>query len=342
LLLISPELISAAPEAAAVQGLYEGTFKDAKVEARVVAQGDGHYKLLLRFESGLGKTDCVKWVMSKTEGDLIRFYGKLGGVDWHGVYTAGAILMSSSHDNSWKLTRVERKSPTLGKQPPQGAFVYLDGKSLANLRHTQGGKKPATDTSYEPDGSYKIPANGIDSATYGPDFEYDAHIEFNFALVPNAHGWSRANSGWLFLPNNSKITLLDSFGEPCPFSQLPPKEREKRLKANPSAETSFKGLVSGGIYDHRNPEKMEKIDSLKGDSDDNLYPLAVLPPLEWQTLDLEYRLPTDGKPRLTAYMNGVKIHDNVELDRNRQKGVFHFRPSQVLWRNFWAIPASKK
>ena len=334
-----PVLAFAAPDEAAVQGLYEGVFKDAEVEARVVAQGNGDYNLLLRRQFAPGKADCAK-LEGKTEGDSVHFTGKADGVDWTGAYSPNVISLSSGR-GTVKLNRVERKSPTLGKQPPQGALVYLDGKSLANVKHTQGGKHPATDTSYEPDGSYKIPEHGIDSEIYGPDFQYDAHIEFKLPLVSKAHGWARANSSWFFLPNNSKISLLDSFGEPCPFGLLPTKEREKVLKANPRAEATFRGLVCGGIYGFRNPDAMERIDSQRGESDDNLCPLAALPPLEWQTLDLEYRLHPGGKPRLTAYLNGVKIHDNVEMDVDARKGVFHFRPSQVLWRNFWAVPVKK-
>jgi len=339
LLSICPVLAFAAPDEAVVQGLYEGTSKDAKVEARVVAQGNGDYNLLLRQEFA-GKVDSAK-LEGKTDSDSVRFSGKAGGVDWKGEYNANGISLTSGKGDSCKLSRVERKSPTLGKQPPQGATVYLDGKSLANLKHTQGGKQPATDTRYEPDGSYKIPEHGIDTEIYPPDFEYDAHIEFKIPLDAAKHGWAR-NSGWFFLPNMTKISIVDSFGEPCPFSILADKEREKMLQKDPNIATTFQGAVLGGIYGFKNPDKMEKIDSSKGDTDDNRYPGAALPPLEWQTLDLEYRLHPGGKPHLTAYLNGVKIHDNVEMDMDARKGVFHFRPGQVFWRNFWVVPMIKK
>jgi len=325
-----------APDEAVVQGFYQGTGNDEKTEARVVAQGNGSYQLLLREESAPDKVSSGK-LEGKTEGAEVRFEGKAGAVNWNGTYANGSIKLNSEKAGSYQLTRVERQSPTQGTQPPQGGIVYLDGKSLANLRHTQDGKQPATDTSYQADGSYQIPEHGVDSQSYGPEFEYDAHLEFKLPLVPKSHGWGRANANWFFLPNNSKITIVDSFGEPCAFGMLPEKEREKVLRANPTAETTFKGLVCGGIHGLKNPDGMERIDSAKGDADENLYPAAALPPLEWQTLDLQYRVPAGGKPRLTAFLNGVKIHDNVELDMPARKGVFHFRPSTALWRNFWVV-----
>ena len=49
-----------------------------------------------------------------------------------------------------------------------------------------------------------------------------------------------------------------------------------------------------------------------------------LPPLSWQTYDIEYhaaKFDANGKvvkkPRMTVYHNGVKIHDNVQLPENR-------------------------
>jgi acetyl esterase/lipase len=326
-----PSLSVAAPIESRVQGLYESSEADPQAEARVVAQGDGDYHLLLR------QNDVCSLIFGKTDGEVVRFAGVAG---WSGEYTGNSISLKEGGGRLLKLHRVERHSPTLGKQAPPGSIVYLDGKSLANLKHTQGGKQPATDTSYEADGAYKIPEHGVDSDIYGPDFEYDAHLEFKLPLVPKAHGWARANAGWFFLPNNSKISVLDSFGEPGRFNLLPEKERAKILQRNPSAEPSFKGLVCGGVYGFRNPDPLLMIDGAKGNADDNLFPAAAAPPLEWQTLDVEYRVVSGGKPRLTAYLNGVKIHHDIELDLPARKGVFHFRPSAVLWRNFWAMPIS--
>ena len=80
----------------------------------------------------------------------------------------------------------------------------------------------------------------------------------------------------------------------------------------------------------------------------DVFSLASLPPLEWQTYDMEYRVekvdgkPT-GKPRLTVYHNGIKIHDNVELPKPAKKGGFLWQDhgNPVRYRNIWVHPVEK-
>jgi hypothetical protein len=70
-----------------------------------------------------------------------------------------------------------------------------------------------------------------------------------------------------------------------------------------------------------------------------------LPPLSWQTFDVEYtiaRPAADGQPaqpaRLTVRHNGVVIHDNVELGNTSKGGLTlqnHGNP--VAYRNIWVV-----
>ena len=71
--------------------------------------------------------------------------------------------------------------------------------------------------------------------------------------------------------------------------------------------------------------------------------------MQWQTYDIEYIVPMvggkpKGKPRLTVLHNGIKIHDNVELNRDARKGGFHFQDhgNPVRYRNIWVLPLQAK
>jgi len=75
-----------------------------------------------------------------------------------------------------------------------------------------------------------------------------------------------------------------------------------------------------------------------------------LPPLRWQTYDVEYRLAREGSgARMTVWHNGVKIHEGVEF-RNKTTaapdnaspdtpGPLHLQDhgNPVLYRNIWAL-----
>jgi hypothetical protein len=87
-----------------------------------------------------------------------------------------------------------------------------------------------------------------------------------------------------------------------------------------------KGNECGGLYSWKPP-------------DVNM----CLPPLTWQTYDIEYRAARDGKPAVvTVVHNGVKIHDKVEIRGSaRRTGpgpIFlqnHGNP--VYYRNIWVV-----
>ena len=81
-----------------------------------------------------------------------------------------------------------------------------------------------------------------------------------------------------------------------------------------------------------------------------------LPPLQWQTYDIQYKAPryADGKlvdpPRMTVRHNGVVIHDDVKLPGNRSTTAAPVKPgpgqgpiylqnhgSPVRYRNIWVV-----
>jgi hypothetical protein len=356
-----------APPEAEVQGLYEGTLKDAKLEVRVVAQGGGNFKVLVRQD--VGGNIVRAELVAKTAGDAVTLSGKSGDNEWNGTYTAGAFK-GACGAAAFEIKRVERKSPTLGKKPPEGAVVLAGEKGPADMVRANGSEWYLGDMSMhgwpvwevplrvvakgEPaewptpekllpqdwvlgkehrradmvigvgeDGSYQVPKGGMKSKLQ-VEGSFDLHVELMNPLMPAGRSQGRGNSG-CFMPNGDEIQVLDSFGE-C----------------------TYLGGGACGFYRYHDPHCMEEIESLTG-KPESKFNLASLPPLTWQTYDVEYRVEKKdgkwtGKPRVTVYHNGIKVHDNCELKNDARKGGFQFQDHNdpVRYRNIWVLPVDQK
>ncbi len=126
-LLVTLCAVGLAPAEIDVQGLYEGTLKGDKVEARVVALGKAAYKVYLRAPRKDGKAEKFE-LEGRTEGETVTFAGRIADAE---VKAAWAPDRSIKGTAGLQLKRVERKSPTLGRKPPAGAVVLLDGKDFS-------------------------------------------------------------------------------------------------------------------------------------------------------------------------------------------------------------------
>lgn len=319
---------AAAPREELVQGLYEGALQGVAgrrqaIEVRVVACGQGAYKAFLRQPWGEGKAaDAAKAVQAeldgKMEGDVLRFSGKAADAVWTASYADGALRGTcgpgaGGQEVTFQAKRVLRKPSTLGAKAPPGAVVLLDGKDFSELV-----KKPLRGGAEQPwkltndGGSIEVPKGGMNSKRrFGGSFRL--HVEFKIPLMPKARGQGRGNSG-VYLPNGDEIQVLDSFGM-----------------------TTYKGGGCGGLYAYKNPDTFDQ------------FSLASLPPLEWQTYDVEYRVQKKdgklvGKPRVTVYHNGIKIHGDAGLNIPASVGGFHFQDhgNPVEYRNIWVLPAAEK
>ncbi len=304
--------IAKPPTEESVQGLYEGSWKDATgsadAEVRIVAMGKGTFKLLARRKLD-GKIVRAE-IDGKTDAKSgsITFAGSIAGSDCKVSYKDGAIAGTIGKKGSLSIKRIERTPPTLGKKPPAGAIVLIDGKNFDNMK-ARSGEWIHID---KKDGSIQVPKGGMNSVKK-IEGDYDAHVEFNCNLRATARGQGRGNSGF-YLANRNEIQVLDSFGA-----------------------VTYLGGGCGGLYKFKNPDVMEPIPSLVGKKDAT-FNFASLPPLQWQAYDVEYRVKKGGKKALmTAHHNGIKIHDKVEL--NHKAGTFHFQDhgNPVRYRNIWVL-----
>ena len=95
-----------------------------------------------------------------------------------------------------ELQKVHRKSPTLGKQPPEGAVVLFDGSSTDQLKGAR-----VTDDHLLQQGVTSKP-------TFG---SHKLHLEFCLPYQPEDRGQGRGNSG-VYLQGRYEVQMLDSFG----------------------------------------------------------------------------------------------------------------------------------
>ncbi len=312
-----PQPAAAALDEATVQGLYEGSFSEngntERIEARLVACGKGTYKLFIRQPLEAKQQRIKAQLDGKAEGQAINLTGNTSAGPWSAVYRQGLLSGTGTIDASGKpgkfeLRRVVRTSPTLGAAPPQGAIVLLDGKNFDAL--TKGRLRDGSEQQWQvgEDGGVLIPRGGMRTkAQFAGSFKL--HVEFKCPLRPEARGQGRGNSG-VYLPNGDEIQVLDSFGM-----------------------TTYKGGGCGGLYAYKDPDAFDE------------FSLASAPPLQWQTFDIEYRVQQKdgkpmGKPRVTVWHNGIKIHDDVEVNHAAKVGGIFFQDhgNPVEYRNIWLLP----
>ena len=303
------------------------------VVAQVIALGNGRYRanLLPEFDK---RYDSVPAVEGQRSGDAVSFKGEMDPINWgeYGYLALEGHIEGETFAGSFKgdtvgtfeMQKVERLSPTLGQEPPEGAVVLFDGTNLDEwvhpVRHEgeTGGAyqtKPAT---------WKLVAEGAMEVVPGtPDIvsqqkftDFELHVEFRTPFLPTVIGADRGNSG-VYLQGRYEVQVLDSYG--------------------------LEGLdyECGGIYEVGAP----------------LVNMCA-PPLQWQTYDMTFFAPHFDKEgnktenaRLTVLHNGVKIHDNIEIpeltgsandridDDISQPGgiVLQEHDSRVQYRNIWVM-----
>lgn len=147
--------------------------------------------------------------------------------------------------------------------------------------------------------------------------DYQLHLEFRTPYRPFERGQGRGNSG-VYFSGRWETQILDSFGLEGKMNEC------------------------GGIY-----------------SVDQSRLNMCLPPLRWQTYDVDFtsaKFDASGKrtawPRITVRLNGVVVHENVELNKDFTTAAPIKHPlkdegspvylqnhgNPVFFQNIWVLP----
>ncbi|MDF1851466.1 MAG: DUF1080 domain-containing protein [Verrucomicrobiales bacterium] len=178
-----------------IQGEYGSLEQGAAYAAQVVALGDGKFDAYF-LEGGL---PGLGWTREKSRthvgGELIDGKVEFKGKELHAVLANGRIT-GSFGPVTLDLPKVERKSPTLGMAPPEGAIVLFDGTSAEGWKKGKivDGLLAATGTTSE--------------KTFA---DCTIHLEFLTPYKPHARGQGRGNSG-VYYGGRWETQVLDSFG----------------------------------------------------------------------------------------------------------------------------------
>jgi len=187
----------------AIQGEYMGELNtnDGKVlmGVQVIALGEGQFQGV-GYPGGLpgngwnGKRDELLRATGSLKDGEVKFV-----VPDHGTSTVtkGALVVTGTEGEALgTLKRIIRKSPTLGKKPPEGAVVLFDGSSAEGWK----------------DGKMTDDGLLMQGTTSKQTFQdHQLHIEFRIPYQPQDRGQGRGNSG-IYVQGRYEIQMLDSFG----------------------------------------------------------------------------------------------------------------------------------
>jgi len=195
-------------------GEYRGAFfPDSAVKleaaAQVVAEGDGYYRILITARGKEGYDGAAVEIYGRQFGPEVGLFGRAGGYHWHGNIKNGNLVANSEYGQSFRLNRIESKSPKAGLQPPQGAVVLLPFRTgqKPDLSQWSNRNWVALD-----DGSLQcVPGKGENRTRREFGRIEHLHIEFRLPLEPQNRGQGRANSG-VYLADRYEVQVLDSFG----------------------------------------------------------------------------------------------------------------------------------
>ena len=181
-----------------IQGEYEGVLtRDRKWGAHVIALGNGKFKTI-GYRGGLPGAGWMHEPGEYHEGSLDNGVMITKGPNFS-LQTDGQALRVFGRDGQplGDLQKIQRKSPTLGKEPPTGALVLFDGKSVDHWENAK-----LVDQRY-------LGATGCYSKEKFGD--HALHIEFRTPFMPASTGQGRGNSG-VYVQGRYEVQVLDSFG----------------------------------------------------------------------------------------------------------------------------------
>lgn len=174
----------------------QGEYKNDWGGAQVIALGEDNFRMVT-YKGGLPGAGWDKETKQETpgkrDGDKVVFGGE---GKYRAELSGGKISITTESGGPYTMEKTERKSPTIGAEPPKGAIVLFDGK---NADAWEGGHMDERN----------LLAAGCKSKQSFANFT--AHVEFLLPFKPLGRGQDRGNSG-VYLQDRYEVQVLDSFG----------------------------------------------------------------------------------------------------------------------------------
>jgi hypothetical protein len=192
-----------------IQGEYVEDAKDVKSARalQIIALGKDEFQIV-QYESGLPGAGWTR-ADKKTEFKAKLNDNKLTSDKSKEVYAIQGneiTMLSASGEKLAAFKKTDRKSPTLGAKPPEGAVVLFNGKDKENFK---GGSLQKESSSSDEQVLQTNPGGNLFSKQEFTDFTL--HVEFKTPYMPEARGQGRGNSG-IYIQNRYELQILDSFG----------------------------------------------------------------------------------------------------------------------------------
>ncbi len=305
---------------------------DRTIRAQIIDLSGGHYEGVYFF--GAEDVDEVRVVIpGETKKGNVHFEGEVNlGDELGGKCTLTGDIIYTKVDKKWEvsftgkieasdgvgeyeLERVLIKSPTLGMEPPEDAYVLMGNATKRSQEAVEIFDREWNRQYHwtiNGDGAARITNSSIVSKKEFGDAHY--HVEFQTPYMPHARGQGRGNSG-VYVLGRYEIQVLDS------FAQIP------------------RNNLCGGIYQQATPLENACLPPTEWQT----YDIYFKAP----------RFDDEGNKTKNAVItlkhNGVVIHDEVELKNATPGGVSGKEASQgvlllqdhndkVGYRNIWVKP----
>jgi hypothetical protein len=179
------------------QGEYVGNVGDRQWGAQIVALGDGKFDIV-GHRGGLPGEGWKRGDQTtRGKGELKDGVVEVDGDGWTAKIKDDVMTVFHGTQQNGQLKRVERKGPTLGAKPPQGAIVLFDGSSPDNFENGQ-----------IVEGNLLGASNCVSKHKFG---DHSLHVEFRTPFMPKSRGQARGNSG-VYVNGRYEVQVLDSFG----------------------------------------------------------------------------------------------------------------------------------
>jgi hypothetical protein len=190
----------------AVQGEYVGESAGKKVGVQIASLGGGNFTGALYYGGlpgdgwdGMHRYDAA----GKAADDKItKVVFKVEDGTEVATWDAGIVRGKTPEEKPFEVKKVQRKSPTLGAKPPQGAIVLFDGKST-----------DAWDAAHL-DERHLLAAGPKTKQKFK---NFTLHVEFIEPFKPFGRDQDRGNSG-IYIQERYEVQVLDSFEQKPVFN----------------------------------------------------------------------------------------------------------------------------